>query len=136
MFLVPLVPKEWGGGGGVCRIPLFFGGSFHSEGLRTKVQSFVAVSCVSLRLQDTIMLGLRLREGVNLNRALKDVRPLLRDRLLSTMGNAVKPYASQGLVRLKGGCLHLFDPEGFVVSNDVIASLFAALEEEFMVTSA
>ena len=75
------------------------------------------------------MLGLRLREGVDIGEAMRDAKPKLRDRLLSKMTKAVCPYVDQGIAHMDGTRLRLTDPEGFVVSNDVIASLFAAFEE-------
>lgn len=94
------------------------------------------------------MVGLRLREGVELTR----IANLLQETggtststnvtstssiSTSTSGTndimqrcleTLKPYEEEGLVAVEGGGrVRLLDPEGFLVSNDVIASLFAAL---------
>ena len=75
-------------------------------------------------LLETLMLGLRLASGVNL----AQFSPQVQQAILS----AVKPYLQRGWVEITGrdnqsAKLRLSDPEGFLFSNTILATLF----EEF-----
>ena len=72
-------------------------------------------------LLETLMLGLRLASGVNL----AQFSPQVQQAILS----AVKPYLQRGWVEITGrdnqsAKLRLSDPEGFLFSNTILATLF------------
>jgi putative oxygen-independent coproporphyrinogen III oxidase len=77
------------------------------------------------RLLETLMLGLRLAEGVNLSQS---------DRSnLDKIWHCLQPYCDRGLVEiLREGetitRLRLTDPEGFLFSNTILSTLFEKLE--------
>jgi putative oxygen-independent coproporphyrinogen III oxidase len=72
-------------------------------------------------LLETLMLGLRLASGVNLDQ----FSPQVQQAILSV----VKPYLQRGWVKIIGkdhqsAKLRLSDPEGFLFSNTILATLF------------
>jgi putative oxygen-independent coproporphyrinogen III oxidase len=76
-------------------------------------------------LLETLMLGLRLASGVNLNQ----FSPQVQQAILST----VKPYLPRGWVEItardnQSAKLRLSDPEGFLFSNTILATLFEEFE--------
>jgi len=86
-------------------------------------------------LLETLMLGLRLREGVSLS-ALAQV---FGEATLTQILTCLRPFHRQGWVEIVGtngeaipvtdtvGQLRLTDPEGFLFSNTVLATLFSFL---------
>jgi oxygen-independent coproporphyrinogen-3 oxidase len=74
------------------------------------------------RLLETLMLGLRLRDGVSLDRFTLPDQTQIRATLA--------PYADQGWVRLGENAIALTDPEGFLFSNTILASLFAQFDPD------
>ncbi|MBV9389774.1 MAG: coproporphyrinogen III oxidase [Chroococcidiopsidaceae cyanobacterium CP_BM_ER_R8_30] len=89
-------------------------------------------------LLETLMLGLRLRTGVNLS----TLSQVWGRATLEKIWSCLKPYQKQGWVELVGKNgqvipdaealltareLRLTDPEGFLFSNIVLAALFAAV---------
>lgn len=89
------------------------------------------------RLLDTLMLGLRLAEGLSLSSLARD----FGESAVETLIQASMPYERQGWVQVMAGGdsiplaewrtgdrLQLSDPDGFLFSNTILASLFAALE--------
>jgi oxygen-independent coproporphyrinogen-3 oxidase len=68
------------------------------------------------------MLGLRLRDGVSLDRFTLPDQTQIRATLA--------PYADQGWVRLGENAIALTDPEGFLFSNTILASLFAQFDPD------
>jgi putative oxygen-independent coproporphyrinogen III oxidase len=99
-----------------------------------------AIDCpvvtVSERLLDTLMLGLRLADGLAVQNLLKQVGETTLLQIL----DCLEPYQQQGLVRYldefgkswKGRSqfphrIRLTDPEGFLFSNVVLTALFEQL---------
>ena len=91
-------------------------------------------------LLETLMLGLRLREGVSLS----TLASLVGEKTLAKIWRCLQPYYRQGWVEVAGidgerlgmtnaeklppqGHLRLTDPEGFLFSNVVLANLFGLL---------
>lgn len=89
-------------------------------------------------LLETLMLGLRLAEGVSLSQLLEKFGAKTLDAISTTL----QPYYQQGWVEVVGedgigrnwhhtqplpmdGQLKLTDPEGFLFSNQILADLFA-----------
>lgn len=72
------------------------------------------------RLLETLMLGLRLAEGVSLG--------LLGEQFgtatITQIRDRLQPYVRKGWVQQEGDRLRLSDPEGFLFSNTVLAELF------------
>lgn len=88
-------------------------------------------------LLETLMLGLRLREGVSLS----TLAQLFGEETLAQIWTCLQPYYQQGWVEVVGGKqvvisgigiptdgqLRLSDPQGFLFSNVVLAELFSQL---------
>jgi oxygen-independent coproporphyrinogen-3 oxidase len=75
-------------------------------------------------LLDTLMLGLRLAEGINLT----TLSEKFGQHPLEVIHKCLKPHVEQGLVEITEERLRLSDPEGFLFSNVVLADLFNWLE--------
>ncbi|MGC9527344.1 MAG: radical SAM family heme chaperone HemW [Limnospira sp.] len=75
-------------------------------------------------LLETLMLGLRLAEGLDLDRL---ERQFGRD-VLAQIHDTLEPYRDRGWVAVTGRRLRLTDPEGFLFSNTILADLFDRLE--------
>lgn len=86
-------------------------------------------------LLETLMLGLRLADGVSLDRLVRDWGSATLERI----GRCLQPYLHQGWVVVHPTCkdvktlpptgqLRLSDPEGFLFSNTILAALFGELE--------
>ncbi|MGK7931302.1 MAG: radical SAM family heme chaperone HemW [Microcystaceae cyanobacterium] len=76
------------------------------------------------RLLETLMLGLRLKEGVNLGKIEDDFGEIMVKKIINTL----KPYIKQGWVTLSPlNTIALRDPEGFLFSNVVLTALFEVL---------
>ncbi len=81
----------------------------------------------SAELLDTLMQGLRLAEGISLNK----LRQNYGDALVSKVLNCLQPYFQKGWAKIAGdrqAHLMLVIPDGWLFSNEVIADLFVALE--------
>ncbi|MEH2387672.1 MAG: radical SAM family heme chaperone HemW [Nostoc sp.] len=74
-------------------------------------------------LLETLMLGLRLAEGVSLA-ALAEA---FGEEKVEEICRCLQPYVDQGWVEVGGGRLRLIDPHGFLFSNVVLAELFEKL---------
>jgi oxygen-independent coproporphyrinogen-3 oxidase len=74
------------------------------------------------RLLETLMLGLRLAEGVALDRFDRPTR--------SKIVNCLQPYLDRGWVNIDDTSLSLSDPEGFLFSNTILSALFESLESD------
>jgi oxygen-independent coproporphyrinogen-3 oxidase len=79
-------------------------------------------------LLETLMLGLRLAEGVSLSAIAQEFGSENVERIW----HCLRSYRQQGLVEIVGGNssagrLRLTDPEGFLFSNTVLAALFSCL---------
>lgn len=101
----------------------------------TETRVIQQVQTMGDRLLDTLMLGLRLAEGIDLAVFAADFGDATRNRLLSV----VTPFQAQGWVVLdkprENGHpptqrLRLTDPEGFLFSNVVLSTLFEAFMDE------
>ena len=101
------------------------------EGAR---QEWAAQQWAVERLEDLLMVGLRLREGVSLPQLLtRSGLPLAvgEKRAAAVLGEweaaVVSRFVERGAAGYVGGRLVLTDPEGFLVSNEVISELYAAV---------
>jgi oxygen-independent coproporphyrinogen-3 oxidase len=75
-------------------------------------------------LLETLMLGLRLREGIVLSSLEQRFGPQVTQKILATL----KPFERQGWVKIDHPHrLALKDPEGFLFSNTILSSLFDKL---------
>lgn len=78
-------------------------------------------------LLETLMLGLRLAEGVNLTAISQIFGESTKNNIISYL----KPYLKQKLVAIANNTtqqrLKLTDPEGFLLSNTILATLFQKL---------
>jgi putative oxygen-independent coproporphyrinogen III oxidase len=100
------------------------------------VESGCKIDVPKLGLQDilleTLMLGLRLAEGLDLAALYQD----FGEQTLQKIWDCLQPYYEQGWVEIDGNAvdmlpkfvrLKLTDPDGFLFSNTVLAALFEAL---------
>ncbi|MBO1058357.1 MAG: coproporphyrinogen III oxidase [Dolichospermum sp. JUN01] len=76
-------------------------------------------------LLETLMLGLRLAEGVSLNSLATNFGNHQVERIQSCL----QPYFAQGWVKIIGDRLRFSDPDGFIFSNVMLAKLFEKLGE-------
>lgn len=74
-------------------------------------------------LLETLMLGLRLKEGVSLS----DLAQQFGEETLDKIWQCLQPYYQKGWVEVVDGRLRLSDPQGFLFSNVVLADLFSQL---------
>jgi putative oxygen-independent coproporphyrinogen III oxidase len=77
-------------------------------------------------LLDTLMVGLRLAEGVDLNTLTQQFGKLLADQVLKCL----KPYEKANWIEVSDGRLKLTAPEGFLFSNVVLIKLFETFGNE------
>lgn len=95
------------------------------------VQKGAVIDTSSLSVNDylleTLMLGLRLAEGVNLTAISRTFGESTKNNIISYL----KPYLKQNLVKISNDTseqrLKLTDPEGFLLSNTILATLFQKL---------
>jgi oxygen-independent coproporphyrinogen-3 oxidase len=76
-------------------------------------------------LLETLMLGLRLADGIRLTQLEERFGP----RVLQKIIDSVQPYQAQGWIVVDSERIRLRDPEGFLFSNTVLATLFKELED-------
>ena len=80
------------------------------------------------RLLETLMLGLRLAEGVSLSKISQEFDEHTVARILS----GLQSYLEQNLVEIfttdHDQRLRLIDPQGFLLSNRILTSLFEIFE--------
>ncbi|GAX34469.1 radical SAM family heme chaperone HemW [Nodularia sp. NIES-3585] len=74
-------------------------------------------------LLETLMLGLRLAEGVSLAMLAEK----FGEEKLKEIHQCLQPYLDKSWVEVVGGRLRLSDPQGFLFSNVVLADLFEKL---------
>ncbi|WP_414528009.1 radical SAM family heme chaperone HemW [Nodularia chucula] len=74
-------------------------------------------------LLETLMLGLRLAEGVSLAMLAQK----FGEGKVKEIHQCLQPYLDKGWVEVVGGRLRLSDPQGFLFSNVVLADLFEKL---------
>jgi oxygen-independent coproporphyrinogen-3 oxidase len=77
-------------------------------------------------LLDTLMLGLRLADGVSLDA----LTAQFGEEKVKEIYKCCDPCFEKGWVEVVGGRLKLSDPDGFLFSNVVLAKLFEKLEYE------
>lgn len=74
-------------------------------------------------LLETLMLGLRLAEGVNL----RILTAQFGENKIEEVLQVLQPYIQEGWVQVVDGRLQLHDPDGFLFSNVILAKLFEKL---------
>ena len=74
-------------------------------------------------LLETLMLGLRLAEGVSLS----SLAEAFGEEKVEEICRCLQPYFNKGWVEVVGERLRLSDPQGFLFSNVVLAELFEKL---------
>ncbi|WP_414755967.1 radical SAM family heme chaperone HemW [Anabaena sp. CCY 9910] len=74
-------------------------------------------------LLETLMLGLRLADGVSLAALTEE----FGKEKIQELHQCLQPYFTQGWVQVVGDRLRLTDPDGFLFSNVVLADLFSQL---------
>ena len=74
-------------------------------------------------LLETLMLGLRLTEGINLEM----IAQQHGEAIITKIFECLEPYKNQNLVTVKDKNIQLCDPEGLLVSNTILATLFEKL---------
>jgi oxygen-independent coproporphyrinogen-3 oxidase len=79
-------------------------------------------------LLETLMLGLRLASGLSLQ-TLMEFDEKYHHNYLAVIQQCLQPYFTRGWVEVVKGRLKLTDPEGFLFSNVVLATLFKELGE-------
>lgn len=77
-------------------------------------------------LLDTLMVGLRLAEGVDLEKLIQQFGQALVKQALKCL----QPYEQAKWVDVSAGRIRLTDPEGFLFSNVVLIKLFETFEDE------
>ncbi|MDF5714848.1 MAG: radical SAM family heme chaperone HemW [Rhizonema sp. NSF051] len=92
------------------------------------VRDGCAIACVVTPpnevLLETLMLGLRLAEGVSLEMLAEQ----FGKEKVAEIHKCCQPYYKKGWVEVVEGRLRLCDPQGFLFSNVVLAELFGELE--------
>ena len=96
---------------------------------QTQGQIEGAISMPLERVQDTLMLGLRLATGLQLQALEAQCGAILLDAIMTCL----IPYQTQGWVDIHNpgkvdAAIRLTDPEGFLFSNRVLAALWHAVE--------
>ena len=76
-------------------------------------------------LLETLMLGLRLAEGISLN----SLATNFGNHQVEKIQSCLQPYFAQGWVKIVGDRLRFSDPDGFIFSNVMLAKLFEKLGE-------
>jgi putative oxygen-independent coproporphyrinogen III oxidase len=71
-------------------------------------------------LLETLMLGLRLAEGINLNTLADTFGESVVPRIIACL----HPERDRGLITIRNDYLALNDPDGFLLSNPILAKLF------------
>lgn len=101
---------------------------------KNKLEEAIAIISTQDILLETLMLGLRLASGVDLIK----LKQQFGEVALSQITDILKPYGDRGWVELihiqenhdstPTPHLRLTDPEGFLFSNTILASLFSQLQ--------
>jgi putative oxygen-independent coproporphyrinogen III oxidase len=76
-------------------------------------------------LLETLMLGLRLAEGISLN----SLAAKFGNHQVEKIQSCLQPYFAQGWVKIVEDRLRFSDPDGFIFSNVMLAKLFEELGE-------
>ncbi len=83
------------------------------------------VNTFSDQLLETLMLGLRLAEGIQLNLIAKNFNSETVEKILTIL----QPFQEQGLVLITSDKIQFTDPEGFLLSNQILSTLFSELSD-------
>ncbi|MBD2137596.1 coproporphyrinogen III oxidase [Anabaena sp. FACHB-1237] len=78
------------------------------------------------RLLETLMLGLRLAEGVNLSNLIEQ----FGDDQVLKIKTCLQPYIDKNWVEIMNDKLRLTDPEGFIFSNVMLSKLFLTVSSQ------
>ena len=76
------------------------------------------------QLLDMVMLRLRLSDGLDLGK----VRTRFGAAAAESILNAIAPHQDKQLVDIEGDHISLRDPQGLMLSNDIISDVFAVLD--------
>jgi oxygen-independent coproporphyrinogen-3 oxidase len=76
-------------------------------------------------LLETLMLGLRLAEGVSLN----SLAAKFGNHQVEKIQSCLRPYFDRGWVKIVEDRLRFSDADGFIFSNVMLAKLFEKLAE-------
>jgi putative oxygen-independent coproporphyrinogen III oxidase len=104
------------------------------EAYRTWVREYIAhagaidcpIDTPQDRLLETLMLGLRLAEGLQM----KDLEQQFGVKTVTQIMGALESYPDWSHVDVRAGTLRLTDPEGFLFSNQVLVALWEAVSAE------
>ncbi|MBW4525799.1 MAG: radical SAM family heme chaperone HemW [Phormidium tanganyikae FI6-MK23] len=77
-------------------------------------------------LLDSLMVGLRLREGIRL----KDLTERFGESAIAQILDCLQPYEKGAWVEIRPDRIRLTDPEGFLFSNVILTKLFARFDED------
>lgn len=77
------------------------------------------------QLTDRLMVGLRLAEGIELAEFVQ----AFGTAFTTMLNSRLKPYLKSGQAVLENNRLRLSDPDGFLISNTVLADLFNGIEQ-------
>ncbi|MBD1823942.1 coproporphyrinogen III oxidase [Cyanobacteria bacterium FACHB-DQ100] len=77
-------------------------------------------------LLDSLMVGLRLQEGIDL----KQLRERFGEGAIAQILDCLQPYKKVSWVEITPGRIKLTDPEGFLFSNVILTKLFARFDED------
>jgi oxygen-independent coproporphyrinogen-3 oxidase len=79
-------------------------------------------------LLETLMLGLRLKEGVNLNLLEQEFGPNIQE----TITNSTAIYFDKNWIKIdQSNRFSLTDPEGFLFSNTILTRLFETIQKQY-----
>jgi len=77
-------------------------------------------------LLDRLMVGLRLKEGIDL----KDLREQVGESMIALILDCLQPYEKVSWVKITPERIRLTDPEGFLFSNVILTKLFERFDED------
>ncbi|APB34718.1 coproporphyrinogen III oxidase [Gloeomargarita lithophora Alchichica-D10] len=80
-------------------------------------------------LLEGLMLGLRLKEGINLTQLLKPFKGGIKDSLQSIIVNQLSRFQPEGWVGNQRNQWFLIPPQGFLMSNTVLQHIWLALDD-------
>jgi oxygen-independent coproporphyrinogen-3 oxidase len=102
----------------------------YAEWLARRGQEPVAADGRGMPFEDRLLVGLRLREGVNLPAMVAATAPPLSAGALQGLSHRLEPFERQGLLRVEGDRWRLSDPAGLALSNAVLRELLGWWQEE------
>ncbi|MEM9246281.1 MAG: coproporphyrinogen III oxidase, partial [Cyanobacteria bacterium P01_F01_bin.153] len=75
---------------------------------------------------ETLMVGLRLSNGLDLENLAKK----FGSKPVQALVRLLQPYENRGLATVGNGAIALTSPDGFLVSNDVLSTIFEQWMDE------